>query len=320
MNELLILSSVMVTSFLLFLTLFRLVVPSENRLNKRMKHYLQLEDEKSVERPRFQPMERIRQYKERISFKLAKRKNNKLEVMLHHAGLPLKPEEFVSFQILAIVLLGALLYLLSGQWLFLFVGAVLGWMIPKWWVKKKQRARITAFNEQLPDMLTTVVGSLRSGMSFSQSLTTVIEEADSPMREEMSILIKEMQYGSTMEAALSGLKERMPSEDLELMIQAILIQRQVGGNLAIVLDKIVETIRDRNKIQRNILTLTAQGRLSGLVIGLMPVILGFVLYLIQPEYIGALFTTSIGIIMLAAGAVSCTIGFILIRKLTKIEV
>ena len=129
-----------------------------------------------------------------------------------------------------------------------------------------------------------------------------------------------MQYGKGIEDALNDLNERMPSEDLDLMIQAILIQRQVGGNLATVLDKIIETIRDRTKIQRQITTLTAQGKLSGYVIALLPVILGFLLYLIQPDYIGGLFRHPIGLAMVGAGVISGIIGFILIKKITTIEV
>jgi tight adherence protein B len=129
-----------------------------------------------------------------------------------------------------------------------------------------------------------------------------------------------MQYGTSMEDALTEWKERMPSEDLDLMIQAILIQRQIGGNLAVILETIVQTIRDRSRIQRQVTTLTAQGRLSGMVIGLLPFVLGILLYLIQPSYIGSLFKNPIGIGMVAASLVSGVIGFMLIRKITTIEV
>jgi tight adherence protein B len=149
---------------------------------------------------------------------------------------------------------------------------------------------------------------------------TVVEEAQSPVKEEMERVLKEMQYGSTIEEALNELKVRMPSEDLDLMIQAIIIQRTVGGNLATVLDKIVETIRDRTKIQRQITTLTAQGKLSGIIIGLLPLILAILLYMIEPDYIGTLFENVIGWVMIACGSISGIIGFILIRKITTIEV
>lgn len=311
---------ILITSFIWFYSLSRILVPSDKRLSKRMKHYLELQDKKGFDAKNFTRLMNIQLYKQRMKSQVTKRTNEKLEMMLVKAGIPLKPEEYILFQWISVALCGGLLYLLSGNFVFLFVGAIIGWILPKLWIKKKQNSRLNTFNEQLPDMLTTVIGSLRAGFSFSQAVMTVIEEADSPMKDEMKSLLKEMQFGSSMESALSELKGRVPSEDLELMIQAILIQRQVGGNLADVLDKIVQTIRDRNRIQRNILTLTAQGRLSGLIIGLMPLILGFALYLIQPSYIGALFKNPVGLMMLAGGAVSCTIGFVLIRKLTKIEV
>jgi tight adherence protein B len=134
------------------------------------------------------------------------------------------------------------------------------------------------------------------------------------------MVLKEMQYGATMEAALQSLKERVPSEDLDLMVQAILIQRQVGGNLATVLETIVGTIRDRNKIQRQLRTLTAQGKLSGTVIGSLPFGLGLMIYLLEPEHIMTLFHHPVGIGLLVAGLISGTIGFILVRKVTSIEV
>lgn len=286
-----------------------------------MKHYLSIQDRKLLDRKKFSLLVQMQLTKQKIRNQvLTKEKNNRLEVAISRAGLPLKPEEYVLFQWILTALSGGLFFLLSGNIVFMIVGGVIGFFLPKWFVLKKQKDRLVAFNESLPDMITTIVGSLRAGFSFPQSLKTVVEEANSPIKEEMEIVLREMQYGNSIEDSLYALKERMPSEDLDLMIQAILIQRQVGGNLATVLDKIVETIRDRTKIQRQIVTLTAQGRLSGIVIGLLPVILGFVLYLIEPQYIGTLFTNPIGLLMLGAGTFSSIIGFIFIRKLTSIEV
>lgn len=312
---------VLFSSFLLFVAILQLIFLSNSRLDKRMKHYLSIQDRKLLDRKKFSLLVQMQLTKQKIRNQvLTKEKNNRLEVAISRAGLPLKPEEYVLFQWILTALSGGLFFLLSGNIVFMIVGGVIGFFLPKWFVLKKQKDRLVAFNESLPDMITTIVGSLRAGFSFPQSLKTVVEEANSPIKEEMEIVLREMQYGNSIEDSLYALKERMPSEDLDLMIQAILIQRQVGGNLATVLDKIVETIRDRTKIQRQIVTLTAQGRLSGIVIGLLPVILGFVLYLIEPQYIGTLFTNPIGLLMLGAGTFSSIIGFIFIRKLTSIEV
>jgi tight adherence protein B len=251
---------------------------------------------------------------------LTKKKSEKLEQFISRSGIPIKPEEYVLFQWIFTVIAGGLMYLLAGKLLFLFIGCILGYISPRWYLKKKQQERIQKFNDGLPDMISTIIGSLRAGFSFNQALKAVVEEAENPIRDEIDTVLKEMQYGANVDDALNQLKERMPSEDLDLMIQAILIQKQVGGNLATVLDTIVQTIRDRNKIQRQVQTLTAQGRLSGIVIGLLPIVLGLVIYMIQPDYIGTFFTNPIGTIMLIGGAVSGTIGFVLIRKLTTIEV
>ncbi|WP_309865915.1 type II secretion system F family protein [Bacillus sp. SLBN-46] len=287
-----------------------------------MQHYLSIEEEKiSQKKVQGKQISFIQVIKDRVQKKvLSKEKNNRLEIKIAQAGLPLKPEEYILFQWILTILIGGVFYLVMDNWIFLPIGSVIGFLMPKWYIKKKQRERVTKFNEGLADMITTIVGSLRAGFSFPQALKSVAEEASSPIKEEMEYVLKEMQYGKGIEDALNDLNERMPSEDLDLMIQAILIQRQVGGNLATVLDKIIETIRDRTKIQRQITTLTAQGKLSGYVIALLPVILGFLLYLIQPDYIGGLFRHPIGLAMVGAGVISGIIGFILIKKITTIEV
>ncbi|MBS4197912.1 type II secretion system F family protein [Lederbergia citri] len=251
---------------------------------------------------------------------LSREKNQKLEQSLRSAGVPIRPEEFILFQWISIALGSGVMYLLSGSLLLALFGAIAGFLLPKLFISRKQRTRLRKFNDDLPDMITSIIGGLRAGFSFPQALKNVADEAQSPLKEEIEITLKEMQYGSTLEEALNGLKERMPSDDLDLMIQAIVIQRQVGGNLATVLETIISTIRERMRIQRDIKTLTAQGRLSGMVIGFMPLILGILLYLIEPDYIGSLFTHPVGIALIIGGAISSIIGFFMIRKIISIEV
>jgi tight adherence protein B len=309
-----------ITSTFLFVMFFQMIFLKEKRLENRMKKYLAVTD-KEVNRKQFNLLVQFQVAKQRVRTNfLTKEKNTKLEISLARSGLPLKPEEYVLFQWILTIFSGCLLVLFTGNWFFFVIGGILGFLFPKWYVRKKERDRVAKFNEELPDMITTIIGSLRAGFSFPQALKTVIDEATSPIKDEMESVLKEMQYGRSLEDSFNDLKERMPSEDLDLMIQAILIQRQVGGNLATVLDKIVETIRDRTKIHRQISTLTAQGRLSGIVVGLLPIILGFVIYLIQPTYIGTLFHNPIGLILLIAGIISGIIGFIMIKKITTIEV
>ncbi|MCM3574272.1 type II secretion system F family protein [Mesobacillus subterraneus] len=310
----------MMTVFLLFYSIFHRIFLSDKRLEKRIEKYLASSGTK-LDRKQYDLMVYYQMTKQKVRKNmLTKEKNSKLETVLRRSGLPLKPEEYILFKWLAAGVTGFLMLLVSGNMLLMVVGFFIGFLLPGWYVKKKIKERIVKFNEGLPDMISTIVGSLRAGFSFQQALKTVIEEAGSPIKEEMDSVIKEMQYGASLEDSLNELKERMPSEDLDLMIQAILIQRQVGGNLATVLDKIVQTIRERTKIHRQISSLTAQGRLSGIVIGLLPIILAFVLYLIEPEYIGTLFRHPIGIALTVAGIFSGIIGFVLIRKITAVEV
>lgn len=311
---------VSVSSFLFFYAILQVTLLSNKRLDKRMNYYLSTGDHSKLDKRKFNLLLQMQLYKQRVRSKVSKKKNRKLGHMLRRAGVPLKTEEFILFRWIATLLAASFLYLLFGKILMVFIGAAFGYFYPYMWIKKKEKKRIQKFNDGLADMISTVVGSLRAGFSFPQALKTVVEESDDPISTEIGNVLKEMQYGSSLEDALNELHERMPSEDLELMIQAILIQRQVGGNLATVLDKIVQTIRDRTKIQRQIVTLTAQGKLSGIVIGLLPVILAVLLYLIEPDYIGTLFTNVIGMAMLGAGIISGVIGFILIRKVTTIEV
>ncbi|SDQ23153.1 type II secretion system F family protein [Virgibacillus salinus] len=254
-----------------------------------------------------------------IRRKKPSKKRNTLEDRISVAGLPIKPEEFVAFRWLLAIILGGILQL-NGSILLAIVGLVFGYFVPEIWLKGKQRKRIKAFNEGLPGMITSIIGSLRAGFSFVQSLQMVSQESYSPIKEEVEHIIKSMQYGTSMEDALLEWQKRMPSDDLRLLVDAILIQRQVGGNLAYLLDKIVETTRERTKIENQIKTLTAQGRLSGIVISLLPVVLGFIIYLMNPEYITTLFVNPIGRLMLVAALIGGIIGFFLIRKITTIEV
>ncbi|MDB4866278.1 MAG: type secretion system protein [Cohnella sp.] len=320
MNWILI-AMVAMSSFLLSAALLQQFFHTDKRMEKRLNRFLDLNDKKQLGRKKFNLLVQLQLYKHAVRDRvLTKKRSSRLETMLHLSGVPLKPEEYVMFQWICTALCGGLLYLLSGQWLLMVLGAIVGFALPRLWIGKKRKARLTAFHDGLLDMLTTIIGSLRAGFSFAQALKTVVDESDGPIHDEAETVLKEMQYGSTMEDALTEWKERMPSEDLDLMIQAILIQRQIGGNLAVILETIVQTIRDRGRIQRQVTTLTAQGRLSGIVIGLLPFVLGIILYLIEPSYIGTLFQTHIGLALVAACFVSGTIGFLFIRKITTIEV
>ncbi|MDC3413643.1 type II secretion system F family protein [Terrihalobacillus insolitus] len=305
----------------LFWSMLKLFFFKDKRIQQRKERYFTKtnnETAQNKQKPRLSID--LNLTKQNVRKLLTKDKNEKLALMIHRAGVPLKPEEYIMFQWIATFLGAGISYLIIGNILLFPIGAIIGFNIPKLLLHKKQKERLEKFNDGLPEMITTIVGALRAGFSFPQALKSVVEEAQSPIKEEIETVLREMQYGTNVEDALKRLNDRMPSDDLDIMIQAIIIQRQVGGNLATVLETIITTIRDRIKIQGQISTLTAQGRLSGVIIGLLPVLLGLFLYLIEPEYIGVLFTHPIGIVLVVIASISSIIGFLLIRKLTTIEV
>lgn len=294
------------------------------REEKRLNYYLDINEKykkekkkEKKEKIKFIDLEKVKQISNST---LIDRTISKLEQSLRSSGLQMDAEEYIALVIISIVFFGLAAGLLFGHFLLIIPGSIIGYFIPKIWIDTKKAGRIKAFNDALPDMIITIVGSLRAGYSFVQAMKTVSEESESPVKDEIIIFLKEINYGITMEDALNNLKARMPSNDLDLMIQAILIQRQVGGNLSLILEVIVKTIRERNELDRHVRALIAQGKLSGKVVGLLPVFIFVVLSLVNPEYMEPFTKSTLGIILLGVGAVMEIIGFIIMNKLAKIEV
>jgi len=243
-----------------------------------------------------------------------------IEHKLTQAALPMRSAEFMVICIVTMVFSMVVLFLLSSSSLLSLIGGIAGFGMPFLTLKIKIEQRRKAFNDQLGDTMVLIANALRTGYSFMQAVDMVSREMAKPIGEEFSRVLKEMNLGVTTEDALNNMAKRVNSEDLDLVITAVLIQRQVGGNLAVVLDGIANTIRERIKIKGHIRTLTAQGRISGIIIGLLPIAIGGVIYLINPEYIKVLFTHPMGRAMLVAGACSQFIGIMVIRKIINIDI
>jgi tight adherence protein B len=241
----------------------------DKEIEKRMNYYLNIEDryktrnEKKAKSDNFMGV--LKNSNEGIRQILKKgvlgKDQKKIIQKLAAAGVKMKPEEFLMAKVFFAVFGGFLFYLVFGVAIIAPVGVVLGFFIPAVWISSQKRRRIEKFNDGLSDMITTRIGSLKAGYSFSQALKTVAEESETPIKEEIQTLLNELNYGINMEEALNNLKDRMPSTDLELLVHSVLIQRQIGGNLSIILEVIVSTIRERKKLERQVRTLTAQGRL-----------------------------------------------------------
>jgi len=247
--------------------------------------------------------------------------NLSLEQRMLRAGLPLRGGEFIILCVcLASLIAGAFLVLGGGRFIFSLFGAALGFMFPFILVQLKTAKRMKTFNRQLGDALILIANSLRTGYSFMQASDMVAQEMRPPISTEFARTVKEMNLGITMEDSLTNLAKRIDSEDLDLVLTAVLIQRQVGGNLSEVLDNIARTIRERIRIRGEIRTLTAQGRISGIIISLLPVGLGLVIFVLNPEYVKVLFVHPLGRIMLGVALVGQVVGILVIRRIVDIEI
>lgn len=243
-----------------------------------------------------------------------------VQLQLNRAHILLKAEEYITICIILFLAMGILTFISVHSLVFSVVMAIISWFIPLLILKSRVRKRVKSLNEQLSDAIVLISNSLKAGYSFFQAADIVAKEMTGPIAEEFSHLQKEINLGLTTERALENLVHRVSSDDLELVVTAVLIQRQVGGNLAEVLDNISSTIRDRIKIKGEVKTITAQGRMSGLIISLLPPVLGVLIYMVNPEHISILFKNPIGIAILAFSLLMELIGIYFINRIVKIEV
>jgi tight adherence protein B len=249
------------------------------------------------------------------------------------ADLKLKVSEYLLIWAGCIVGVPAGMFLASflfpalGNPIFLLLGALIGFFIPRFWLNRRKGGRLGAFNKQLPDTITLIANALRAGSSFLQAIELVVRESRPPVSTEFGRVIREVNLGLPFDQALENMVRRVRSDDLELMATAISIQHQVGGNLAEILDSIAFTIRERVRIKGEIRTLTAQQRLSGYVVGFLPIALAGFLFVAAPGFMEPMFASPpevlglpAGVIILIVGGFMMFVGFMLIRKIVDIEV
>ncbi len=244
----------------------------------------------------------------------------KWRVQLARADLKLTVAEYVALHVIASIggfLVGTALFAspIGGG-----VAAVAGFFFPRFYVARKQNQRLYTFETQLPDTLSLWVNALRSGYSVLQSMEAIAKEAPEPTATEFRRVVMEVQLGIPMETALEHLHVRVPSDDLDLVNTAVNIQREVGGNLAEILESIGYTIRDRIKLKGEIRVLTAQGRITGWVISLLPILLTVFLYLMSPNYMSNLVENRMcGWPMLGCGLGLIGTGSAIIQKIVAID-
>jgi len=241
---------------------------------------------------------------------------------LARADLKFKPGEYIALYVIAMVG-GALIAYMAGGRLILsaFIGAVIGAFLPGLYVKNQKGKRLVRFNDQLPDMLNLVVNGLRAGYSTMQAMEAVSKELPSPISDEFKRVVQEMQLGIPMEKALENLLRRIPSEDLDFVVTAINVQREVGGNLAEIMDVISYTIRERVRIKGEIRALTAQAIYSGRALALMPVGLLCILYFLNRTYVMEFFKNSFcGWVPLVVAGLLIVFGYFVMTRIANVEV
>ncbi len=192
--------------------------------------------------------------------------------------------------------------------------------LPFFYVRRKRAKRLSKLEQQLPDALAMVVSALRVGHSLIASLGAVAAESPAPLSGELRRCFEENNYGIDLRTALVNLTNRAPIQDFRIFVAAVLIQKESGGNLAEVLEKVAQTTRDRFRLKKQVSVHSAQGRMTGWVLSLLPVVLGLAMYLVNPEGMSVLWTRPLGLKLLYTAAVMDVIGALIVQKIVRIKV
>jgi len=243
-----------------------------------------------------------------------------LKILLEQADLSWTPGTFLAISFGLAVALASSAFILSQAAMPAALAALAGLWFPLMYVKRLKKRRLRRFEEQFPEAIDLLGRSIRAGHAFPTGLKVVGEESPEPMATEFRQIFDEQKFGLPLEDSLMGLADRIDMVDVRIFVTAILIQREVGGNLAEILDKISYTIRERFTLQRQIRVYTAQGRLTGYILAALPILLGMAIAALNPDYMGILFEEPMGKVLIAAAAILQFLGFLLIRRIIDIEI
>ena len=244
----------------------------------------------------------------------------RMDDKLEQAGLPMRAGEFVASTVVCAIAGGLLGAVLVRNILFVLVIAVLASLIPYAWLVRARNQRQKKMAEQLADVLSILASSHRAGHGFLQSLDQVASEISEPSASEFHRVVSEIRLGRPIDEAMIAMADRIGSEDMRWAVMAVNVQREVGGNLAEVLDIVAKTVRERAYIHRQVRVLSAEGRISIGILAALPFGLFLYLALVNPEYVTPLFTHPMGQIMLLTGATLMGIGILVMKKIVRIDV
>lgn len=238
---------------------------------------------------------------------------------LYVAGVALRAEEFITIWILMGAIIPAVVLFLGAP-LTLCIGLVIvGASAPVAFVAIKRNKKLSLLGVQLSDALSIICNAMRAGQSFQTAMKNVADEMEEPISREFMRVYRETQYGMPLETSLQRLVSRTKNKDIDLVASAVVIQRQIGGNLAVILENISGTINQRIRLRGEVKTMTSAGRLSGYIIGALPVFIIVLLMFINPGYIDMFFTTKTGRIMMLVSVVLEAIGFAFVHKIISIK-
>lgn len=244
----------------------------------------------------------------------------KLSLLFEQADSPIKPETFFGISAGCAVLGVAAAAIGRAPAPLYPLVALIGGLLPLLWLSFRRSRRFKAFAKQMPDAMELIARALRSGHSLASGLHVVVEEMPEPISMEFSIAYEEQNLGIPLEQALKNMLRRMPNMDLKFFVTAVVIQRQAGGDMAEILDKIGYIIRERFKIMGAVQALTGEGRISGIVLMALPIALFFAVYYLNPEYVMLLFTEPLGRKMIAVAIVLQIMGAVAIKKIINIKI
>lgn len=209
---------------------------------------------------------------------------------------------------------------LGTRLLVALVFAAIAWRVPKWGVLWLKRRRMAKYDDQLPDALIMASNGLRAGFSLVQTLEMVSNEATPPLSQEFQLLLKEHRLGADLDEALEHLALRLPSMDTRIFVNSLLILRQVGGNLTEIFDTLAETIKERKRVHAKIKTMTAEGTTQAYILSVLPIVLGFIMYKLNPETMSLLFTTTLGWVLVVLMGLMEAVGLFWMLKMVKVRI
>jgi tight adherence protein B len=243
---------------------------------------------------------------------------------LERANLHLRVGEYLLARIFLAVLFSSFgLLVVEGRTLGLLLGiplGCLGFMLPAFYVGLRKRRRLKAIQDQLAEAITLIANSLRSGLGFLQGVQAAARQLTPPIADELDHLVQDINLGVSTEQALLDLSRRVGSYDLDMVVTAIIIQRSTGGNLSEILDNVAETMRERQRVQGEITTLTAEKRLTGNILAGYPAVLAGILFLLHPDLMSVLWTEPAGVVLLIIAGVLQVVGFIAIQRIVSIDI